>query len=169
MNIFILEGISSKIDWKKSAQSLDNWRVNKMILENVQMLSTTLNQQGLSTTYKSFNPRHPCCLWVSSSSVNFQTLVEHTKYLLEERKTRFKNPHHKCEIALKTIESLFQPNLFKSHIFSSPPLCVPVEFKTSDLIVSYRNFYLSKKNMIYPKNKIPKWFQESRKIPYKII
>ena len=48
MNIFAIESDSEgNIDWIKSAQSLDNLRVVKMILESCQILSTVLNEQGL--------------------------------------------------------------------------------------------------------------------------
>ena len=45
MNIFAIEGQNNKIDWIKSAQSQDNYRVIKMSLESCQMLCTTLNEQ----------------------------------------------------------------------------------------------------------------------------
>ena len=43
MNIFGIEGDGKKVDWAKSAQSQDNYRVVKMILESCQMLCTNLN------------------------------------------------------------------------------------------------------------------------------
>ena len=45
MNIFAIEGKGNNIDWVKSAQSLDNYRVVKMILESCQMLCTAINHQ----------------------------------------------------------------------------------------------------------------------------
>ena len=85
MNIFAIEDDSKgNIDWIKSAQSLDNLRVVKMILESCQILSTTLNEQGLSAPYKSFNPKHPSCLWVAESSANFRALVTHCDAMLKE-------------------------------------------------------------------------------------
>ena len=44
MNIFAIEGDGVEIDWVKSAQSQDNYRVVKMILESCQMLCTALNE-----------------------------------------------------------------------------------------------------------------------------
>ncbi len=51
MNIFAIEGDleTGQIDWEKSAQSQDNLRVVKMILESCQILSTVLNEQGMAT------------------------------------------------------------------------------------------------------------------------
>lgn len=66
MNIFAIEGDveTGNIDWVKSAQSQDNLRVVKMILESCQILSTVLNEQGLDAPYRSFNPstRRACGL-----------------------------------------------------------------------------------------------------------
>ena len=46
MNIFAIEQTpTGAIDWVKSAQSQDNYRVVKMILESVQMLCTAINDQ----------------------------------------------------------------------------------------------------------------------------
>ena len=64
MNIFAIEGDeeTGQIDWEKSAQSQDNLRVVKMILESCQIMSTVINEQGLKAPYRSFNPstHHAC-------------------------------------------------------------------------------------------------------------
>ena len=68
MNIFAIESDESgNIDWKKSATSQDNYRVVKMILESVQMLCTTLNDQhGYQITpYKNAHLNHPSTKWKS--------------------------------------------------------------------------------------------------------
>ena len=76
MNIFAIENNKSgQIDWIKSAQSQDNYRVVKMILESCQILSTVLNEQGIKAPYRSFNPKHPSCLWAAESSDNFTNLI----------------------------------------------------------------------------------------------
>ena len=77
MNIFAIEGDveTGEIDWVKSAQSQDNLRVVKMILESCQILSTVLNEQGLDAPYRSFNPKHPSCLWAAQSASNYMNLA----------------------------------------------------------------------------------------------
>ena len=49
MNIFAIEGDveTGEIDWVKSAQSQDNLRVVKMILESCQILSTAVSYTHL--------------------------------------------------------------------------------------------------------------------------
>ena len=86
MNIFAIEGNTDtgEIDWVKSAESQDNLRVVKMILESCQILSTVLNEQGISAPYRSFNPKHPSCLWAAESSANFISLVEHCEAMIGE-------------------------------------------------------------------------------------
>jgi hypothetical protein len=83
MNIFAIEGDveTGEIDWVKSAQSQDNLRVVKMILESCQILSTVLNEQGLDAPYRSFNPKHPSCLWAAESAANFMNLASYTARL----------------------------------------------------------------------------------------
>ena len=68
MNIFAIEGNpkTNEIDWVKSAKSLDNYRVVKMILESCQMLCTTLNElYGEQVApYRSTHKNHPSTKWV---------------------------------------------------------------------------------------------------------
>ena len=69
MNIFAIEGKGNNIDWVKSAQSLDNYRVVKMILESCQMLCTAINHQhgAKVTPYKNAHLNHPSTKWVRES------------------------------------------------------------------------------------------------------
>ena len=86
MNIFAIEGQNNRIDWVKSAQSQDNYRVVKMILESCQMLCTVLNEQAGKqiTPYRTTHKNHPSTKWVRDSSANFEALVEHAMAMLEE-------------------------------------------------------------------------------------
>ena len=107
MNIFAIENNKSgQIDWIKSAQSQDNYRVVKMILESCQILSTVLNEQGIKAPYRSFNPKHPSCLWAAESSDNFTNLAIHCAAMIEEYESRF-NKEHKCKAVLDKIINLF--------------------------------------------------------------
>jgi len=84
MNIFAIESDNDgNIDWIKSAKSQDNYRVVKMILESCQILCTVLNEQGKSAPYRSFNPKHPSCMWAAESSNNFKNLVKHCASMID--------------------------------------------------------------------------------------
>tara|TARA_R110000744_G_scaffold127680_1_gene234576 strand:+ start:919 stop:1431 length:513 start_codon:yes stop_codon:yes gene_type:complete len=163
MNIFAIEdNKAGGIDWIKSAQSQDNYRVVKMILESCQILSTVLNEQGIDAPYRSFNPKHPSCLWAAESSDNFTNLVVHCAAMIEEYEERF-NKTHKCKAVLTKIINLFEASNFPTDKPTPLRMAMPDIFRSSNIVESYRKFYASKPRMRYPKEKIPSWFKEYRK------
>lgn len=158
MNIFAIEKDKrGEIDWIKSAQSQDNYRVVKMILESCQILSTVLNEQGVQAPYKSFNPKHPSCLWAAESSDNFENLVMHCYALIGEYAERF-GKDHKCVGVLEKIVSLYDPSRFPTQDATPLKMAMPDEFKSDDIVESYRKYYASKPRVRYPSDKVPKWF-----------
>ena len=162
MNIFAIESAGDGgIDWVKSAQSLDNLRVVKMILESCQILSTVLNEQGLVAPYKSFNPKHPSCLWAAETSANFRALVVHCDAMLKEYTERFRKTH-KCDAVLDQIVDLYDRDNFNCHYPTPLKMAMPDYFKRADVVESYRRYYANKNNMRYPENKVPDWFVEYR-------
>lgn len=162
MNIFAIESdINGDVDWVKSAQSLDNLRVVKMILESCQILSTVLNEQGIQAPYKSFNPKHPSCLWAAESSANFRALVVHCAAMLKEYTERF-GKTHKCDAVLDQIVALYDRDNFDCHFSTPLKMAMPDHFKGDDIVESYRRYYANKSNMRYPENKVPSWFVEYR-------
>ena len=172
MNIFAIESdASGNIDWIASAKSQDNYRVVKMILESVQMLCTALNlQHGYQISpYKNAHAKHPSTLWVRKSSANFELLIEHTLAMLDEYTERF-GKTHKCAAVLEKVIDIYDPSLFTMHEETPLPLCMPEEFKSNNIVESYRRFYASKPRIRYPKNKIPTWFMELRgATPFQVI
>ena len=171
MNIFAIEQTpSGDIDWVKSAQAQDNYRVVKMILESCQMLCTVINVQHDEqvTPYRTTHAKHPSTLWVAKSSANFQRLVEHTLAMLEEYTERF-NKIHKCAGVLEKIIDIYDPTRFACHDDTPLPLCMPDEFKTGSIVESYRKFYASKPRMRYPTEKIPVWWSQYRELPFQEI
>jgi len=162
MNIFAIEDDSSgQIDWVKSAQSQDNYRVVKMILESCQILSTVLNEQGIDAPYRSFNPKHPSCLWAAESSDNFISLSVHCAAMIEEYKERFSKTH-KCKAVLKNIITLFDMSKFPTDKSTPLRMAIPDKFKSDNIVESYRRFYASKPRVRYPKDKVPTWFKKYR-------
>mgnify|MGYP003647152477 CR=1 FL=1 len=63
MNIFAIEGSGIQIDWVKSAQSQDNYRVVKMILESCQMLPLCMPEEykspSIVESYRRFYASKP--------------------------------------------------------------------------------------------------------------
>ncbi len=164
MNIFALEGNNSNIDWVKSGKSQDNYRVVKMILESCQMLCAALNELSGEqiAPYRTTHKNHPSTKWVRASSANFESLVEHTMAMLEEYTERF-GKIHKCGAVLEKCVDLYNPSLFPLQEATPLPLAMPDEFKSDNIVESYRKFYASKPRIRYPQDKIPEWFKKHRK------
>tara|TARA_Y100001963_G_C6682996_1_gene400777 strand:+ start:77 stop:592 length:516 start_codon:yes stop_codon:yes gene_type:complete len=171
MNIFAIEGDveTGEIDWRESARSQDNYRLVKMILESCQILSTVLNEQGIDAPYRSFNPKHPSCLWAAESSSNFLDLTVHCAFMLDEYTLRF-GKTHKCRQVLAKILGLYDPSKFPTDESTPLRLAMPEEFRSDNPVVSYRKFYASKPRVRYPKDKVPSWFEKYRgNMPYQVI
>ncbi len=170
MNIFAIEGDveTGQIDWVKSAQSQDNLRVVKMILESCQILSTVLNEQGLDAPYRSFNPKHPSCLWAAESAANFMNLALHCEAMICEYRERF-GKTHKCAAVLNKIVAMFDVDLFPTTKCTPLRLAMPDEFRSDNPIVSYRKFYASKPRLRYPVDKIPSWVYDYRSEPFEVV
>lgn len=80
MNIFVTD-----ICPIKSAKFLDTKRVNKMILESAQMLSTAARIHGYEgKVYKITHKNHPSNVWARETRANYQWLLAHLKALAEE-------------------------------------------------------------------------------------
>ena len=169
MNIFAIEGEGNNIDWVASAQSQDNYRVVKMILESCQILSTVLNEQGVKAPYRSFNPKHPSCLWAAESADNFEKLMLHCDAMLDEYTRRF-GKIHKCRGVLTQIRGLYEPSRFPRSEPTPLRMAMPDYFRGPSIVESYRKFYASKPRVRYPKDCIPVWFDEYRgDKPYEVI
>ena len=171
MNIFVIEGDinTGEIDWVESAKSQDNYRVVKMILESCQILSTVLNEQGVDAPYRSFNPKHPSCLWAAESADNFEKLSIHCRAMLEEYTERF-GKTHKCAAVLRQITELYDVDRFPQTEPTPIRMAMPDNFKCGNPVKSYRRFYASKPRIRYPADKIPVWFDKHRgSQPYDIV
>jgi hypothetical protein len=170
MNIFAIEGDTETgaIDWEKSAQSQDNLRVVKMILESCQILSTVLNEQGMKAPYRSFNPKHPSCLWAAESCNNFMNLAIHCQAMIDEYEHRL-DKTHKCTNVLQTLVEMVDPDLFPQMECTPLRLAMPDEFKDDNPVIAYRKFYASKPRLRYPVDKIPEWVYDHRTEPFEVV
>ena len=168
MNMFPLAKLpSGRIDWKKSAFYHDDLRVNKMTLESTQLLCTALNVLHGSqiTPYKSCHINHPCSKWARYSSMNWADLYYFASHLSFEYTRRFGRTHA-CQYKLDHLPYLMDKVEFPNFDSSELPLCMPEEFKTDDVVESYRLYWCSKPNMRYVRQKAPNWFTKQRTIPF---
>lgn len=170
MNIFAIEGDeeTGEIDWHKSGRTQDNLRTVKMLLESTQLLSSAMHLNGMVGCYKLTHAKHPSTLWAAESSDNWINLFTHALALNQEYEERF-DKKHKCVHHLLEMYANVELKKFPVNIPTPLRLAMPEEFKSNNPVKSYRNYYLTKDKMRYPKDKIPEWFALRRKIPFVII
>lgn len=95
MNIFVISD-----NQQECAEVLDDKRLNKMILETLQLLCTTFNLRGNVTSYKSTHTNHPCRKWLDESNGNIFWLAVYFERLSHEYSFRFEKGH-KCSDVYK--------------------------------------------------------------------
>jgi len=143
MNIFHLH---------KDAQTCARYHcdkhVVKMILETGQMLSTAYQRHMGEDTelYKPAYEKHPMTIWVGNSKGNYLWSLDLLGHLCNEYNYRY-NKHHATTVILnkllKRVDKIADKFEYKN--FLIPPLCMPNEYKVSNYIQSYRNYYIGEK------------------------
>ena len=95
MNIFVV----SPDTWE-CAQALDDLRLNKMIIETAQLLSTAMRARGYTGNdiYKSTHLNHPCSVWTRETEANYKWLLLYMSDLVEERQVRTGKGHKSYSI-----------------------------------------------------------------------
>ncbi len=89
----------------KSALVLDDLRLNKMILESTQMLSTVVHELGVNGFYKPAYRKHPCTIWAKTSKENYLWLATHALamcMIFEDTRNKI----HGCEPLLLRLKAL---------------------------------------------------------------
>lgn len=150
MNIFILD-----TDKTKCAQYHLDRHVVKMILEYAQLLSTACRHTGLDVGYRSTHINHPCSKWVRESKDNWLWLRDLSTELNREYTHRYGKSHKSYDV----IKSLPVPNLPDKGL-TKFALAMPDEYKVSDPVQSYRNYYNGGKVKIatWKNRNKPYWF-----------
>jgi hypothetical protein len=152
MNIFVTDR-----DPIKAAQALDNKRLNKMIIESAQMLSTAMHVLGVSTPpYKITHKNHPCAVWARTTRGNYLWLYSHYVAMLDEYRLRFVK-YHKC--------GNHQDALFNAaQAVPDGPLqefvnCTP--YKMIEVVLAYRFTMITKWEADEHNKRVPKWTNSS--------
>jgi hypothetical protein len=153
MNIFVLSE-----DVKETAQwHLDKHCV-KMPLETAQMLCTVLQQNSvLNVPYKPVHRKHPCTLWVAESQNNFLWLCKLGIALCDEYTYRY-GKIHKCREVIEFCSNHF--NVLPDIPITKFVQAMPDEYKRSNPIEGYREYYRKGKNHIavWTKREVPYWY-----------
>lgn len=141
MNIFVLHNNPSTC-----AKYHGDRHVIKMILESAQMLCTAHWVSGGSAPYKKTHYNHPCNVWVRDSISNYRWLCKLAKQLCKEYTFRY-GKIHKTESIIDWLNS-HEPKLpdKKRTKFA---LAMPDEYKTGDVISSYRGYYREEKKHLH--------------------
>ena len=164
MNIFFLDW-----DVKKCAEYHCDKHVVKMVLETAQLLCSAHHMTDQVPTkyrtstdqvpYKLAHKNHPCSIWTRNSMSNYLYLCELGLALCNEYTFRY-NKRHKSQDVIEWCLSN-RPNIPEKGI-TEPPKAMPEEFKVSDVVESYRNYYNGAKlGFSKWKNRDkPKWINE---------
>ena len=162
MNIFLTDK-----DPKIAAKHLDDLRLNKMILETAQLLSSAFrelnkddwNELKYSHVYKKTHFNHPCSIWARKSLDNFTWLVNYFRELDQERYFRTSKRHKSFCLLYQTFEdSLSTTRVKEESILFNFNCSTYKDYEVTDAYKKYLN------DKWYNDKKLPKW--SNRELPY---
>ena len=173
MNLFILS-----FDPKEIAEFMMDKHISKIILEAVQMLCSALrileadDEEIDATVYKMAHKNHPVTIWCRNSKENFEWTLELIECMHNEWKWRYghkEEKKHKAYLMAEYVKSKIPDgNKFPQTGLTQFALAMPVEYKTDDVVRSYRDYYMSpEKQRIATWNKKrskPEWYTRNLNI-----
>jgi hypothetical protein len=158
MNIFFLDW-----DVNKCAKDHCDKHVVKMILETAQLLCGVHHIDVHNTEhvpYKLSHKNHPCAIWTRTSLTNYLYLCELGLALCKEYTQRYGKRHKSQDVIEWCLIS--KPKI-QDIGFTEPPKAMPDEYKVSDVVESYRNYYRGAKMgfAVWKNGCEPEWISES--------
>jgi|TARA_B110000211_G_scaffold202573_1_gene234840 hypothetical protein len=152
MNIFFLHK-----DPQWAANALCDKHVPKMLLESAQMLSTAVRRhktefENYDKIYKSAYPNHPMTKWVGDTRNNFRWALENAVFISQEYYKRFKKIHKSSEVINNIYDAKYMEDIPMMWVrpsyhlpkytgITTPPQCMPDEYKDDDYVTAYRKYY----------------------------
>ena len=155
MNIFILDN-----DIKTSAESLCDKHLVKMVLETAQLLCSQFNPGD--APYKRTHYNHPCSTWCRENSANYLYLIEYGLYLCDEYTYRYNKVHKSAQVIQWCKDNIALLKLPYSQSVSPFAQAVPNDFKSTNAVNTYREYYLNNKRAIATWNRgrnPPTWWK----------
>lgn len=153
MNIFVLDEKPVK-----AAEYYCDKHVPKMCVELYQQLGSAVirhgaksNQMPLTskgTPLKGGYHNHPCTRWCGDSRTNFMWASTHAIALCLEYNRRY-DKIHACEGGIRHLANM--QYMIEGEQFTHFALAMPDQYKSSDAVYSYRQYY------IHEKKKFAKW------------
>ena len=161
MNIFYLSQ-----DPQEAALMHNDKHCVKMILESAQMLCTAHrvldgdDKCNGMFMYKEAHKNHPSTKWTRENVYNYKWLFNLFEALCDEYTYRYGKLH---ATDLKLRETLRVTPLripFINTGFTEPPQCMPEEYKTSDTVEAYRQYYMGEKSSFstWKNRQTPEWY-----------
>jgi len=165
MNVFYVDRVPGV-----AARDLCNQHIVKMPIECAQMLANCFSkeqlaadgvprtQKGTVRKYSYYN--HPCSKWLRESRGNMRWLVLHGLAMCEEKRVRYPGkPALFVEGFLHWCACHIHDSLVPEGDFTTPPLCMPDEYKQDDPVEAYRDFYCGEKMSfaVWPAYRTPEW------------
>ena len=141
MNIFFLDKNPTL-----AAEYQCDKHVVKMILETTQMVCTAYQaRHGIKKDlYKPAFPHHPMTKWVGETYGNFNWALTHLVALGIEYTLRY-NKFHKCLYISEKLYMKYSEWKKWDGEFTTPPLCMPEQYKHDNFVEAYRNYYIGDK------------------------
>ena len=158
MNLFVLSKSKRRI-----ARYMVDKHICKMILESVQMLSSTKRvldpNSHMGPVYKMAHKNHPVTKWVRASYLNYLWLLDLVDEMHKEWQYRYCHTKiHKSYIVAQFLRKNPPPlEAFEFEEMTPFALAMPDIYKTDDAIESYRAYYRTKPASWKNREK-PYWF-----------
>jgi hypothetical protein len=164
MNLFILSLIQREI-----AQYMMDKHVSKILLEAVQMLCSAKRLLDPDDhvcvndrIYKLAHKNHPVTIWCRKTKANFLWVLELIEEIHKEWRFRYGHPETKFHkaylVGVILKENVPRDDKFQEEGLTPFALAMPDQYKTSDPVESYRNYYMSEE-----KQKIATWKKKREK------
>lgn len=159
MNIFYLSN-----DPDVCAEQHCDKHVVKMILEYAQLLSNAHHMldgdQVIKPIYKLTHKNHPSALWVRASKTHYDWLWLLLSELCKEYTHRYGKVHKVEREGLLYILKEAPKNIPINLWISDPTPAMPDEYKVTNAIESYRNYYRGAKRSFarWTNREVPTWF-----------
>lgn len=157
MNLFLPSPVI-----ETSVQSLDDKRVNKMVLETAQLLSTAIriiNPETIMPIYKMTHKNHPVNIWIRSSENNYKYALDYFVTICNEYAYRFGKTHKSQGLLPHFVEFFKYICTEKNFPRDQTPFANCTEFKEDEVHTAYKKTLMAK----WERDKlIPKWSKRNR-------
>jgi len=133
-----------------------------MLLESAQMLSTAVRRhktefENYDKIYKSAYPNHPMTKWVGDTRNNFRWALENAVFISQEYYKRFKKIHKSSEVINNIYDAKYMEDIPMMWVrpsyhlpkytgITTPPQCMPDEYKDDNYVTAYRKYYQGAKS-----------------------